>query len=318
MKKYIVYLFIMFTLPLQAQQPGKVAKTHFADPAIQINTPWFQKGRAFTTYTEMMEYIEKQIAPHSQTASLSYIGETQKGTRIPAVRIVKKGNGEKVKVLFLGKIHGDEPASTEGCLYLLDQLLNTPDMAYLLDKLDITIIPMVNIDGGSHLSRQTANSLDLNRDMSKLETSEAVALRNFYNEYAPQVVIDFHEFQPVRADYGYISDENITNSFDAMFLYSGNLNIPAELRELTGDLFVGNAKKRNGQTEFTSPRLLHHDPPVWRSHIQCRRYQSPVNRQCICSGKLSIHINGNKGSTFRKTITEKKSIYHLHTGRIIP
>ena len=113
---------------------------------------------------------------------------------------------------------------------------------------------MVNIDGGSHLERVTANTLDLNRDQSKLATPEAVVLRNFYNQYAPQVVIDFHEFQPLRADYTLISTDNITNSFDAMFLYTGNLNVPQELRNLTAQTFVGNARKA-----LDAKQLRHHD-----------------------------------------------------------
>lgn len=220
-----------------------------------MDTPWFRKRSGFTTYTEMMTYLTGQVSNHPEIASLSYIGETQKGKKIPAVRIVKNnGVKDKVKVLFLGRVHGDEPGSTEGCLYLLEQLLNDASLSYLSERLDITLIPMVNIDGGSKLSRQTANSLDLNRDMSKLETPEALALRGFYNEYAPQVVIDFHEYQAVRSDFVSISDDNITNYFDAMFLYSGNLNVPAGLRALTGEQFVGNAK-----AAMDKRQLRHHD-----------------------------------------------------------
>ncbi len=255
MTKYILNLLLLLQATcLFAQQPGKVAKKFFPDPLVEIPTPWFQKGSKPTTYGEMMDFIERTITPYPATASLSYIGETQKGTLIPAVRIVKDTRIPKVKVLFLGRVHGDEPASTEGNLYLMERLLNDPTLAYLLERLDITFIPMGNIDGGSRLNRATANSLDLNRDQSKLITPEGMALRNFYNEYAPEVVIDFHEFQAVRADFAYISSDNITNSYDAMFLYSGNLNVPQELRDLTGNLFVGNAK-----AAMDKEQLRHHD-----------------------------------------------------------
>ena len=68
------------------------------------------------------------------------------------------------------------------------------------------------------------------------------------------MVIDFHEFQPLRADYTLISTDNITNSFDAMFLYTGNLNVPRELRALTADKFVGNAREA-----LDAKKLRHHD-----------------------------------------------------------
>lgn len=255
MIKYLLTLLILVQVGSSwAQQPTKVAKKFFADPAMNVQTPWFQKGNQFTTYKEMMAYIDKLISTHSEMASLSYIGNTQKGVQIPAIKINGKTKNAKLRVLFTGRIHGDEPGSTESMLYLMERLLNDPYMIHFLDRLEITIIPMVNIDGGSRLERETANSLDMNRDQSKLATPEAVALRNFYNQYAPQVVIDFHEFQPLRADYTSISTDNITNSFDAMFLYSGNLNIPQELRDLTANKFVENARK-----SLDKQQLRHHD-----------------------------------------------------------
>lgn len=198
MNTMIKYLFTLLILlqagALWAQQPAKVAKKFFADPEMDIHTPWFQKGNVCTTYDEMMSYINNLITRHPETASLSFIGKTQKGVEIPAVRIAGKTRNVKLRVLFLGRVHGDEPGSTESMLYTMDRLLNDPDLAYLLERLEITIIPMVNIDGGSHLERVTANTLDLNRDQSKLATPEAVVLRNFYNQYAPQVVMIFMNF----------------------------------------------------------------------------------------------------------------------------
>ena len=255
MIRYLLTLLILVQVgSLWAQQPAKVAKKFFPDPETDIQTPWFQKGRSFTTYNEMMAYIRQLVAQHPDKATLNFIGKTQEGKEIPAVTISGRTRNTKMRVLFLGRVHGDEPGSTEGMLYTMDRLLNDPNLAYLLQRLEITIIPMVNIDGGSRLERTTANTLDLNRDQSKLATPEAVVLRAFYNNYSPQVVIDFHEFQPLRADYTLISTDNITNSFDAMFLYTGNLNVPRELRALTADKFVGNAREA-----LDAKKLRHHD-----------------------------------------------------------
>ena len=253
--RYLLTLLILVQVgSLLAQQPAKVAKKFFPDPEMDIQTPWFQKGRKFTTYNEMMTYICQLVTQHPDKATLNFIGKTQKGKEIPAVTISGKTKNTKMRVLFLGRVHGDEPGSTESMLYTMERLLNDPELAYLLQRLEITIIPMVNIDGGSHLERVTANTLDLNRDQSKLATPEAVVLRAFYNNYNPQVVIDFHEFQPPRADYTLISTDNITNSFDAMFLYTGNLNVPEELRNLTAGKFVGNAREA-----LDAKGLRHHD-----------------------------------------------------------
>mgnify|MGYP000734763606 CR=1 FL=1 len=83
MNTMIKYLFTLLILlqagALWAQQPAKVAKKFFADPEMDIHTPWFQKGNVCTTYDEMMSYINNLITRHPETASLSFIGKTQKG-----------------------------------------------------------------------------------------------------------------------------------------------------------------------------------------------------------------------------------------------
>lgn len=253
--KYVLVCVIMIQAGVVAgQQTAAVARKFFADPELEINTPWFQKGRAFTTYKEMMDYLNREVAAHPETASLSFIGKTQKGADIPVIRIAASGGKPQIRVMFTGRVHGDEPGSTEGLLYVMDRLLNDPSLAYLRDRIEVAILPMVNIDGGRRLRRVTANGLDLNRDQSKLQTPEAVVLRKFYEEYDPQVLIDFHEFQPLRSDFALISTDNITNPFDAMFLYSGNLNIPEALRKLTAEQFVGGARKALDKED-----LRHHD-----------------------------------------------------------
>lgn len=258
MKKMIKYLLactaLVYAGTSAGQQTAAVAHRFFADPALEVHTPWFEKGRAFTTYEEMMDYLNKQVAAHPETATLSFIGKTQKGKDIPAVLIKAPGSDPHIRVLFTGRVHGDEPGSTEGLLYVMDRLLNDPSLSYLKDRIEVAIVPMVNIDGGCRLERATANGLDMNRDQSKLQTPEALALRKYYETFNPQVMIDFHEFQPLRADYTAISTDNITNPFDAMFLYSGNLNIPAELREMTSRKFVENAR-----TALDKEGLRHHD-----------------------------------------------------------
>ena len=58
--------------------------------------------------------------------------------------------------------------------YLIDQLLN--DSIHLLNHLDISIVPMANIDGYESHDRYAANGLDLNRDQTKLMAKESVCL----------------------------------------------------------------------------------------------------------------------------------------------
>ena len=57
------------------------------------------------------------------------------------------GLEEKIKVWFQAGLHGNEPASTEGILYLINQLLIDDDYKYLFERITLAIIPMANIDG---------------------------------------------------------------------------------------------------------------------------------------------------------------------------
>ena len=82
-------------------------------------------------------------------------------------------NKNNLKVWFKGGLHGNEPAGTEGLLYLLDRLLNDSSLKHLLDNTNLAILPMANIDGSIKQNRYASNGLDLNRDQTKLMAIES-------------------------------------------------------------------------------------------------------------------------------------------------
>jgi hypothetical protein len=190
-----------------------------------------------------MLYLNKLVAEHPKVITLSFIGESQKNKKIPMVVLNKDNGNEKVKVWFQGGLHGDEPAGTETMLFLLDKLLNDPDYAYLLEKITLSIVPMANIDGYEKLDRYAANGLDLNRDQVKLICKESNFLKKAFSNYGAEVAVDFHEYRPFRKEFGLLGTDGICSIYDAMFMHSGNLNLPQNLREYTTNVFVGNAKK---------------------------------------------------------------------------
>ena len=106
----------------------------------------------------------------------------------------------KVKVFFQAGLHGNEPASTEGILYLIDELLNNKKYDYLLDRITLAIIPMANIDGYEKNDRYAANGLDLNRDHTKLIAKESICLKQAFSNFCADVSVDFHEYTPFRKD----------------------------------------------------------------------------------------------------------------------
>ena len=97
---------------------------------------------------------------------------------------------------------------------------------------------MANIDGYESHDRYAANGLDLNRDQTKLMVKESVSLKQAFSDFGPHVALDIHEYRPYRRDFTLLGDYGVTNYYDVMFLYSGNLNVSSKIREFTQSAFV--------------------------------------------------------------------------------
>ena len=225
-------------------QPKTITQKFFPDfEELENTTPALQKKKGYTNYKELMTFLNNLVANHPDKISLSFVGESQKGRKIPTVRLTNKNEQEKIKVWMQGGLHGNEPGSTESMLYLLDRLLNDSSCGKILNSIDLMIVPMANIDGYLKQDRYAANGLDLNRDQTKLQAKETVLLKQAFSDFNPALAVDFHEYKPYRKDFAQLGDFGITSLYDAMFLYSGNLNVPKNLRTLTDTLFVQDARE---------------------------------------------------------------------------
>ena len=254
--KFFLYFFLLpiMLFPQLNPQSKKLTKKFFPDPNIEINTPAFNKKKGFTKYDEMMSFLNEQIANHSDVVKLEFVGESQKGKQIPMLFFDRKNSNEKVKVFFQAGLHGNEPASTEGILYFIDQILNNEKYNKLLDRITLAIIPMANIDGYEINNRYASNGLDLNRDHTKLLAKESKCLKQAFSDFEAEVSVDFHEYTPFRKDFAKLGTFGISNIYDVMFLYTGNLNVPRNLREYTNYRFVQNARD-----VLSKNNLRHHD-----------------------------------------------------------
>lgn len=243
--RYILVFFITTNVLGQLNpQTKSVTKKYFPDfEEVKNVTPALQKKKGFTNDKELYAFIEDLAKNHPNKVNISYIGESQKGKKIPFVRMTNPNEKEKIKVFFQGGLHGNEMASTEGVLYVMHQLLNDENYIHLLDDVDLAVIPMANIDGYLKKDRYAANGLDLNRDQTKLMAKESVILKQAFSDFVPEVAVDFHEYTAYRRDFAKMGSFGIANAFDVMFLFSGNLNIPKNLREFTHQKFVKNASK---------------------------------------------------------------------------
>ena len=248
MKKILNIFFYFLLIPLvfvQNPEPKKVTSLFFPeDETIENVTPALLKKKGFTDYKEMMTFLNTQKESFSDLVSIDFLGKSQKGYDIPIVYINnKKYTNEKVKVWYQGGLHGNEMGSTETMLYLIYKLLNDKSFAYLLEKIEIAIVPMANIDGYLKEDRYASNGLDLNRDQTKLMAPESVILKNAFSNYKAEVALDFHEYNAYRRDFAKMGSFGVSSIYDVMFLYSSNLNVAPNIRVVTDSLFVGNVRK---------------------------------------------------------------------------
>ena len=249
LKKLISYILIFNFMVVSAQlnqEPKKITKKFFSElNNLENITPALKKKKGFTNYKELLTYIEEKVLKYPEIVSSNFIGESQKGKKIPIIYIKNKNNNDekKIKVWMQGGLHGNEPASTESLLYLIHLILEDADYKYLLDKIELAILPMANIDGFLKNDRYAANGLDLNRDHTKMMAPETKASKVAFANFDPHIALDFHEYRPFRKDFAQLSSFGIANPYDVMFLHTGNLNVPENLRYIIDTLFVKNAKK---------------------------------------------------------------------------
>ena len=248
LKKLISYILIFNFLVVSAQlnqEPKKITKKFFSElNNLENITPALKKKKGFTNYQELLTYIDEKVEKFPEIVSSNFIGESQRGKKIPIIYIKNKNNNDekKLKVWMQGGLHGNEPASTESLLYLIHLILEDADYKYLLDKIELAILPMANIDGFLKNDRYAANGLDLNRDHTKMMAPETKASKKVFAEFDPHIALDFHEYRPFRKDFAQLSSYGIANPYDVMFLHTGNLNVPENIRVIIDTLFVKNAK----------------------------------------------------------------------------
>lgn len=265
MKKFKHIGFITLGLILMSQfnpQSKRITEQFFPEKnEVNLVTPALKKTKGFTNYEELIIFLQEMQTSHSDFATLAYIGKSKKGCQIPIFKITAPQGNNKIKVWLQGGLHGDEPGSTESMLYLIHQLLNTPDLKKMLTQLEIAIVPMANIDGYLKQKRNNAENLDLNRDQTKLMAHESITLKKAFHQFKPHVALDFHEYRPYRRDFIKMGPFGVTAYYDVMFLNTGNLNVPKPLRDYIKTHFEPHTLKNLDQHQ-----LSYHDYTTTINH----------------------------------------------------
>ncbi|QBN17611.1 M14 family zinc carboxypeptidase [Flavobacterium nackdongense] len=264
MKTKLLYFFILITgLSSLAQDNPAMYEKFFPNPKYDIPFPMTEGSSSYYSgYNTSVEFIDDLATKHPDLISVSSIGASQRGFKIPLITLSKKNSvpdNQKLRVVFLASIHGNEPISTDGMLYLMNELSSNAKYSALLDHIILKIVPIVNVDGYKDDKRESNNETDLNRNLTVLDIVETVNLKNAINSFDPHLVVDFHEYNPSRKDYLELND-CYTSSYDAMFLYTGNLNVNSHIRKVITEDFVEPTKK---VLELNNRRVSDYATTTW-------------------------------------------------------
>jgi predicted deacylase len=114
------------------------------------------------------------------------------------VRLADPNAGPKqtLRLLILCRQHGDEPASTEALLHLIQSVASGGDPLLRSELAHVTlyIVPMVNPDGADAGTRVNGVRADLNRDWGIFAQPETRAVANAAKRIRPALIVDAHNW----------------------------------------------------------------------------------------------------------------------------
>lgn len=149
---------------------------------------------------------------------------SKKSLEEAAAKIRKDG---KPTVQYTAQVHSNEPASAEGALAMITALAGEFGQS-VLDKVDVYIIPRINLDGAVEVVRHApATNEDMNRDYLFMNNEEIRMVTSAYNLFLPEVAIDGHE----KVTNVLTTDEARCTDMELQ-VGAGSLNHPAEMTEL--------------------------------------------------------------------------------------
>lgn len=155
-----------------------------------------------TTYDSLTAIVNR-LDQQSEYITNEVIGQSVNGRNIVAMKFSAGNFGmdnNKLKVLIFAQQHGNEQSGKEGALMLAHWLL-MKENTWLLNHLDLALIPQVNPDGAEANKRRNGNNMDLNRNHLILTEPETQALHHFFDQHLFEVTLDVHEYAPYGDDW---------------------------------------------------------------------------------------------------------------------
>lgn len=207
------FLVMTMAAPAWAQAPATRGQ------AARGARDWPQTRPELSNYTETSRYEDvmafmKAMAAAAPQIRLTTYGHTYEGRPMPLAVIgapdatpeAVRATG-KVRIYIQGNIHAGEVEGKEAMLWLLRSIAKGERAAWF-NHVVLLINPIYNADGNERVNirnrgsqfgpiggmgqRHNAQDLDLNRDNTKMETSEARSMARLMTQYDPHIAIDLH------------------------------------------------------------------------------------------------------------------------------
>jgi hypothetical protein len=174
-------------------------------------TGWTQTGR----YDEVVRLCSAFAKAHPKKIRCRSFGRTPEGR--PMLSLVASADGTfepesarkkgRPVVLLQAGIHAGEIDGKDAGFWLLRELLENKAAPGALSKVTVVFVPVFNVDGHERFSpynrpnqdgpremgwRVTSQNLNLNRDYTKADAPEMVAMLNLMDAWDPILLADLH------------------------------------------------------------------------------------------------------------------------------
>ncbi|NWF91065.1 MAG: peptidase M14 [Ignavibacteriaceae bacterium] len=185
-KKFILLLTI--SLELTMAQNIELAQSLYNNYELFREKTLLHKRLKHAEILPLIEALKKD-----KNFSVKKAGESAEGREIFLISI-GKGNS---KVFLWSQMHGDEATATMA-LFDIFNFFRTQDefsnyKKVILENLSIYFMPMVNPDGAEKYQRRTSFEIDINRDFNRLQTPEALLLRETFEDLKAEFGFNLHD-----------------------------------------------------------------------------------------------------------------------------
>jgi hypothetical protein len=280
LKKTLFILFIAWACSVEAQE---------------LKTPMQSKNfSAPTSYAELTTFVNK-LDEASPLLSVEIIGKSVNDRNIYALKFSSSVFGKdrnKTRVLIFAQQHGNEQSGKDGELLLAARLL-LPENRYLLDRLDVVLIPLMNPDGSEANVRRNGNKADLNRNHLILTEPETIALHKLYDKYLFEVTMDVHEYSPFGETwkkFGY------RDNSDELLGTPTNIMVSQKIRDLANKNFYPYLKKYCADNRVSCFVYAPGGPPE-NDYIRHSTFDINDGRQSLAiQNSFSLILEGMNGT----------------------